>query len=220
MAKIAYGAAVSNIRGKVSGTIFSKSRSGPTLKAYAVPKNPRTQAQTTSRSNFARASAQYAALTQTQKDGWADYAAGLTYTDHVSGETYTPTGSNVFTGLASKFLQVNPAGTIPVATPPSHFTGDTVTVTATGGSGKLIFTANAANTEGVTTEILLQKLRSAGRTPAPDGYRTKQFNVFATGSLVLNVTLSSGYYAAAIRFVNRTTGQETPPVALGSFHVL
>ena len=71
--------------------------------------------------------------------------------------------------LAARFLQVSPAGTIPLTPPASAFNGDGCTVTAAGGAGKVTFTASAANGANITTELL----------PQPNGYRTKGFQVFA-----------------------------------------
>ena len=62
---------------------------------------------------------------------------------------------------------------------------------------------------GITkTELLLQPLKGKNRTPNAKGYRSKGFFQFAVGSLSTTVSVPTGYYAAAYRFVNQTNGQE------------
>ena len=103
---------------------------------------------------------------------------------------------------------------MPHDAPAADFTGDSVTVTATSSAGRITYTANKANAESVKTELLLQPLRSAGRLPVEDGYRSKQFVAFATGSLSVTIEVPAGSYAPAYRFVNPRTGQEIALVAL------
>ncbi|RYG26440.1 hypothetical protein EON82_03335 [bacterium] len=81
-------------------------------------------------------------------------------------------------------------------------------------AGKVTFTASAANSTNVTTELLLQPLKNANRKPSSRGYRIKAYNSFAAGTLTKDVTVPPGYYAAAYRFVSKTTGQSTPLVYL------
>ena len=129
-------------------------------------------------------------------------------------------GINVFTALSTKFLQITPGGTLPVTPPATAFLGDSVTVTAAGKAGSVLFTANHGNAEVVKTELLLQKLPTRARVPTKTGYRSKAFVAFAAGSLTHSVTARKGWYAPAVRFVNAHTGEEMGLVSLPMVQVI
>jgi hypothetical protein len=219
MAKVAYGANVSNIRGKVGTDVFTRARNGPTMRIRARPKNPRTTAQTGARANLTRAAETYRGMTPAQAASWTAYGLTITKKNPVSGTSYNPTGIDAFVALASKFLQINPGGVIPLTPPGSAFAGDAIAVTAAGAAGQVTFTASGANGASVKTELLLQPLRSRNRTASGINYRTKAFVAFAPGALTANVAVPAGVYAPAYRFVNTQTGQQTALIALPTVQV-
>lgn len=214
MAKVAYGANVSNIRGKVGTNVFTRAHTGPTLRIRVRGRNPKTPAQNSVRANLARAAATFRGLTPAQAAAWTAFGQTITKRNSVSGTSYNPTGITIFVALAAKFLQVSPGGVIPLTPPAAPFAGDPIAVTVAGAAGQVTFTASAANTANVRTELLLQPLRSRNRQPTAKGYRTKTFVGFAAGALTQNVPATPGFYAPAFRFVNVLTGQETTLVAL------
>jgi hypothetical protein len=214
MAKAELGVLLQDLRGKAGNVVFQKSRDGLVVKPRVKGTNPRTPAQLAVRSYLTRAAQAYQALTPTQALAWRNYASTQVKRNPVSGKTYNPTAMNAFTELASKFLQISPTGTIPLTPPANPFYGDTITVTATAATGKVTFTASAANASNVKTEFLLQPLKNANRKPNAKGYRTKGFFAYIAGTLTYDVIVPSGYYAAAYRFVNSQTGQQTEPVYL------
>jgi hypothetical protein len=146
---------------------------------------------------------------------WTAYAATLPQVAKRSGRKVKVTAINAFCGLADKFLQVTPGGTVPMVPPTAAFLGDSLTITAAAGMGQVTFTAGAANSAGTTTELLLQPLKGKNRVPTAKGYRTKAFKAFATGSLTQTVSVPTGFYAAAYRYVNAATGQATALVPVG-----
>ncbi len=214
MARVAFSAEVADIRGKIGSVVFSRARSGATIRSRGPVRNPKSAAQTAVRGHLGRASSTFKGLSSTNVTAWRAYAATQTATDEISGEVYAPSANAVFVGLATKFLQATPTGTIPTTPPSAPFTGDAVTVSAAGSSGQVAFTATGANAVSVAVELLLQPLASANRTPRPNGYRTKQYHVFVAGALTVSFALPVGWYAPAYRFVNLVTGQSTGLVTL------
>ena len=208
MATIRLAGFAEGISGKMGGVIFAETAEGTVMKNRITPANPRTPKQTNVRSDFKQATQLYDTLTVAQRMAWKQYAANLSAQSKRSGKTFTRKAFNVFTGLSAKYLQINPAGTAPLDPPTASFGGDTALITANATAGRITFTANQANAEGVKTELLLQPLASAGRTPIPGRYRTQSFVQFVTGTLSASVTVPAGYYAPAYRFVNFKTGQE------------
>ena len=206
--------AFADLRGKDGSVVISKSRTGLVLKPRAKARNPKSTAQNGVRSNLAKAAQNYKNFTAAQVTAWQTYAASIVKKNPISGTSYSPTAINAFVALASKFYQINPAGTAPTTPPTTAFAGDVITVTATAGTGLVTFTASAANAANVKTELLLQPLKSKNRVPGTKGYRTKAFFAFASGSLTTTVSAPTGNYAAAYRFVNTLTGQESALVTL------
>lgn len=223
MALFKMGAFADSLRGKSGNTVFKKTKSGIVVTDWVIPTNPDTLAQRTIRNDFTRATQTFATLTSSQVAAWKVYASKFTMRTK-AGKLRQKNAINVFASLATKYLQVNPTGTIPVNPPTSAFSGDNITVSASSGSaGTITFTASAANSLGVKTELLLQPLADDNRKPQPGAYRTEQFVAFAVGSLTANVSVPSGYYAAAYRFVKTSTGQATKltplPVTTVAFSV-
>lgn len=195
--------------------VFTAGRSGPTTRIRRKGRNPKTVAQTQVRANLTKASQTFKNLTPAQVLVWANYASGIVKRNAVNGKSYSPSALNAFTTLATKFLQANPSGTIPVVPPTTAFSGDLITVTCTGGTGLVNFTASGANSANVKTELLVQPLKSRNRTPNPKGYRSRGFFAFtAPSGLTTTVAVPTSAYAVGYRFVNTQTGQATAIVAL------
>lgn len=201
--------AFQDLRGKDGTVVIKKNRSGLTLTPHISPKNPQTAAQSFVRGNLSKASKTFRAFTASQAAAWEAYAESITRTNPISGETYHPAPINAFVELAAKFLQVNPAGTIPVTPPTGSFTGDNLTLDVDLDPGQLTITASGPNSAGVTTEILLQRLASIHRTPAAEAYRHKTFKAFTAGSPSVVIPVTAGVWAIAYRYVNTATGQAT-----------
>jgi hypothetical protein len=206
--------AFEQLSGKSGSVVIADTKSGLIIRPRTRPKNPKTPAQESVRLHLSTSATLFKNMTPTQLLNWRTYASNLTRQNPVTGKKYAPAAMNVFTGLASKYLQVTPNGTVPMTPPTSDFTGDKPTVTALGGPGKVTFTADAANSTNVVTELLLQPLKSKNRLPSKGAYRTKQFVSFTSGSLSAVVAVPAGTYAAAYRFVNSATGQESPLVPI------
>lgn len=206
--KAALSIAFDELRGKAGSVVVRNGRTGLVVVPRKSGKNPRTAAQQTARQNLAKAAAAFKGLTPTQLAAWKTYAAGLNRVNPVNGESYHPTAIDAFVGLTTKFLQATPNGTIPLTPPTTAFAGDSITVTATAGVGKVTFNGSGSNTAGVKTELLLQPLASANRTPNAKSYRTKAVVALTSGS-PQDVSVPAGYYAAAYRFIKTATGQAT-----------
>lgn len=217
MAKLGSFLNVTDIRGSVGGNTYSKARVGHTLRARIKGSNPRTTRQSAARANMAEASRQAQAFDATELAAWKAYAASLTKHNSVSGAAYSPSWITAYNELAIPYLGMNPGGTPPSTPPASPFTGDTITVTAAGASGKITFTGSAASTAGIKVALLVQKLTSANRKPNPKGYVLNKWgSIPGTPFHLDTTTLTPGTYAVGYKFGDDTTGQETLPVFLAN----
>lgn len=212
MATAQLGIILQSISGKVGNAVFHKTKDGIIVAPRTKGSNPNTAAQQLVRAALTKASRDWKNFDLSTVQAWENYAAGITFHNRTTGQAYTPTGINAYTELASKFYQMNPTGTAPTTPPAAAFNGDNVTITAVAATGKITFTASAANAAGVTTEFLVQTLASKNRKPQKNGYRVKGYYAFVTGTLSHDIDVPTGYYAAGYRFVSTATGQASAPV--------
>jgi hypothetical protein len=218
MAKANLGPIVSDVRGTVGQEVLTRGRTGEVLRRkprYKYPKNP-TLAVTHDRMKAVMQA--WNTLDRAQALAWNAYAATLTRHNPVSGETYRPTGQNVFVALATKFLQLHPADAVPLTPPAAPFPPDSLQVTVAGVREGLLFTASAPNTPLAVTELLVQPLANARRAPGAF-YKSAAFVSFVGRAPDYRLALPSGWYACAFRFVHARTGQATEIVTLDAVQV-
>ena len=96
MALVRFGNGVSEIRGSIAGSTFSRSRSGAVIRNRIKPVNPNTQPQADVRYLFAQVARRFAELTAAQRDQWNEYASLLTFWKNRLGESYTPSARQVY----------------------------------------------------------------------------------------------------------------------------
>lgn len=100
MANIKFGPIVSDVRGSVAGLCFSRGAGGAIIRNAPKPCNPRSALQSMQRAILSTLSGKWArSLTQDQRDGWGEYAAGTSWKNKVG------TTANI-TGLAA-YLRTN-----------------------------------------------------------------------------------------------------------------
>jgi hypothetical protein len=220
MSKVVMNVLSDGLRGKAGSAVFVRTPSGTVVKPRTTPRNPRTNSQTAVRQNLARAVAAYRNLTPAEAAAWTAYAAGQVRVDLRDGTARRPSAYAAFTGLATKFQQVNPGAPIPLNPPPYAFIGDPITLTASGGAGQITFAASGPNSADVKTELLWQPLRFGHQSPQARAYRTQAFAHFETPTLDIALGAAPGWYALAYRFVNVQTGQETSLAVLGAVNVV
>lgn len=208
MAKAELGILLQDLRGKAGNAVFQGSRDGLVVRPWVAGSNPNTPAQQAVRANLAAAGAAWRSFSASQVQAWLNYSKTITKHNRVNGKTYHPTPFAAFVALATKFLQVNPGGTIPTTPPTSAFTPDGINWTVTPDTGKITFTPSAANSTNTTTEFLLQPLANANRKPQKKSYKSYGFHHFSN-TTPFDVNVGAGTYAVAIRYVNSQTGQES-----------
>lgn len=103
--KILWGALAVNGRGKLGGHVLSKSRSGATMRTRVTPANPQTSAQGDVRNMFAQVSRGWGGLTAAQREAF-NSAVGDYARTNVFGDSYNPSGKNLYTQLNLNLLNV------------------------------------------------------------------------------------------------------------------
>lgn len=105
MSKIKWGAIVVDGRGKLGGHVFTKTRSGATMRTKVTPVNPQTQAQAAARSRLGGNSMAWSGLSEVQREAWNAQASESGRTN-VFGDQYFPTGKNLFTSVNNNLLMI------------------------------------------------------------------------------------------------------------------
>ena len=109
MSKIKWGAIVVDGRGKLGGHVFTKTKSGATMRTKVTPVNPKTSAQAAARSRLGGNSQAWAALSEAQRRGWNALAAETGKTN-IFGDQYFPSGKNLFTSINNNLVMTgNPS---------------------------------------------------------------------------------------------------------------
>lgn len=110
------GIGITEGRGKIGGTVLSKSKAGATARVKVTPINRRSIAQSYVRSLFAGMSRSFSSLTAAQIAAWnAAAAAGFTVTN-IFGDAIQKSGKALYVGLSLNLLKVNGS---PNDSPPS-----------------------------------------------------------------------------------------------------
>ena len=109
MSKIKWGAIVVDGRGKLGGHVFTKTKSGATMRTKVTPVNPKTSAQAAARSRLGGNSQAWAALSEAQRRGWNALASETSKTN-IFGDQYFPSGKNLFTSVNNNLVMTgNPS---------------------------------------------------------------------------------------------------------------
>ncbi len=118
------------LRGAISGTVFSRNKGGQYAKGKGVPTNGNTTRQQAMRGFLATLSAGWAALTAAQQTAWNGWADTHPREDAL-GQEYTMTGHQAFVGLNSRLLDAGESAESdpPTVNVPASPTGVAVTFT-------------------------------------------------------------------------------------------
>ena len=108
MARIKFGMMMTDARGKLGGHVFTKAKSGATIRTKVTPLNPRTSAQSEARSALGSNSQAWRMLTETQRLAWNSAAQEVSKTN-AFGDTYFPSGKNYFTAVNNNLRNVGGA---------------------------------------------------------------------------------------------------------------
>lgn len=115
MAKIKLSAIVSEMRGKLNGSVFSKNRGGAYLRTKVTPVNPQSLAQGSVRALLTTLSQSWRGLTEAKRLAWNSAVSQFTSTD-IFGDIKTPSGINLYNKLN---LNLGAIGEAAIDTPPN-----------------------------------------------------------------------------------------------------
>ena len=149
----------------LGGSTFARNHGGQYIRSRVAPVQPRTSAQQAIRASLSSLSGQWKGLTQVQIAAWAALATGITLKDSL-GNSYTPTGNQLFVGLNQTLTQIaGTAITNAPGAPPDFPDMLPISATATAGTPSLtVVTSLAAAPTGFTFLLRATPQGSAGRS--------------------------------------------------------
>ena len=205
-----------SLSGEIDGLVLVDSKYGTVMRTAPTwrqrAKSPRQQE---SEARMARASGAFGNLSRAEAEAWTLFGETLAEPHPRTGVVAPLSGQQAFNRLALRLLMIDPLAEPPREPPRAPFFGDGVRVLSEAASEGVRFRADAPSREGVLCETLLQPLASGLRRTYLERYRTQRFVAFAPGALDLLVPCSPGWQAAAVRFVEASTGRATALVELG-----
>lgn len=226
MAKINFGAAVLDARGKLGGMVYSANKGGAYIRRKASPTGTTTAAQALVRANFgANAKMWSAAFTATQRSAWTFFAAANPVSN-VFGNSIVLSGL----AMAQRLNQVlNQVGGASESDPPADLSvptmlaPETVTAGQTAGVMDVLKFATAAQVlvPGAAYYVFATGQLSAGKTPQKNDYRfigsyvaiaaAIQVSILDNWLAIFGTTAPVGNVVGIlIATVNTTTGAVTP----------
>ena len=110
MAKIKFSALMSDMRGKLNGSVLSKNRGGSYIRNKVTPSNPQTTAQMSVRGIFAGIASGWSALTENQRLSFNSKVSQYASTD-IFGDLRNPSGKALFQKL-NQNLSISEQATI------------------------------------------------------------------------------------------------------------
>ena len=79
MALISFGTIVTNIKGKISGSVFSANQAGPTLRNKTMPRRSTTDTRSATNNMWQSFTQYWLKLSQAQRQNWIDFAPNFTF---------------------------------------------------------------------------------------------------------------------------------------------
>lgn len=222
MARIKFGMMMTDARGKLGGHVFTKAKSGATIRTKVTPLNPKTSAQSEARSALGSNSQAWRMLSETQRLAWNSAAQEVSKTN-AFGDTYFPSGKNYYTAVNNNIRNV---GFDNIQDPPALVVMPTLV--AVGVEFDLlaeqidIAPDTYGDLAGCAIVCNATSGQSAGRYNFSGKYR--KFNAYSAEALPQNTAIYDDYVSkfgvpsagqkVSFEFylVNQTTGQVSPRV--------
>jgi hypothetical protein len=217
MAKIKLGAFITEIRGKVGGTIFSKNKGGAYTKNKVTPSNPQTQKQQAQRSLLTTFSQAWRNLSEAQRTAWKNGAQNFPLVN-IFGDVYYLAGNMLYNRLNLNLEKIgqSPISDIPTPEGTTECLATSLTASATvldiaisaavGGGNSVLVRATPGLSAGISNfSNRLRDLEVFGAGA------TSPLDIFASYSAKYGTPKSGQRIGVEIVAVNNTTGETGVP---------
>lgn len=185
MAKMKFGALMTDLRNKIGGQVASKNRHGAYLRTKVTPVNRQSTAQMASRSRLSNLAKAWAGLTAAQRDAWNAAVKDYKSTD-IFGDIQTPTGFNLYQKLNNNILCI---GGSAIDNPPAAAALDafnTLALTYTSGTPALSLAIGVTAGDVHGYKLFATAPQSAGKSFVKSDFRLIKVGTAAPGA-TLNI---------------------------------
>jgi len=216
MASIKFGNVVVDMRGKISGNVYSKNKGGAYSRVRVVPSNPQTSYQSSVRADFTALSQEWRGLTEAQRTSWIQAVGNYGRVNRV-GDSHNLSGNSLYVSLNKNLADVGISSNPSAPAPESVDTVEVSTAVADVTLQTLVITLTGAVPANTSIKVFLTDTLSAGINSP--GTKLRMVQTFpaaqaAALSLTTNYLAKYGTIGAAgskifyeIVTVNETTGQ-------------
>lgn len=223
-ALITLGAMVTDARGSIGGTVFSKNKGGAYTRARTAPINRRTTAQSIVRNNFASNSKTWSgSLTAAERAAWNAFAASNPLVNRL-GASIKVSGFNMFQKLNQVLSQIGSSNITdppPDLSVPAIGTGLGTGAAVAGASLEVDTTAQVAASGGQFYVFATPPL-APGKTPQTSDYRFLRvadpsaaavtLSLYADYIALFGPFISGNVIGVGLSTVNDESGAVTPSV--------
>lgn len=225
MAKIKYSALVSDMRGKLNGSVASKNRFGSYLRNKVTPVNPQTDAQQNARQRFGNISSAFRALGAAGVTAWNDAAKNFPV-NNIFGDQVYLSGQQLFNQLNGNLLkiggEISTAAPEPVSFPNYSIDASGAGVTAGGpAEWSLVISDLAEDPTGMRLAVYATRPLPASRSFIKTEYRF--LGSFTAPEASEDLDIAARYYSRfgaieegakvgiRVALVSEATGQQGVP---------
>lgn len=216
MAKIKFSAMVSEVRGKLNGSVFSKNRGGAYLRNKVTPVNLQSLAQGKVRASLTNLSQSWRGLTEAQRAAWNTAVANFATTD-IFGDIKSPSGINLYTKINLNLANIAQAAltTPPLPSSVGVFNSLTITATASTAALSVAFT-QAGIAAGQTVVVEATTQLSAGKNFVKSEFRkigtftggtASPYNALSAYTAKFGPLVAGQKIFIRMKAVSNTTGQ-------------
>lgn len=216
MASIKMGNIVVDMRGKISGNVYSRNKGGAYSRVRVVPSNPNSSFQAAVRANFTTNSQAWRGLTDAQRTSWRQAVGNFPRINRV-GDAHNLSGNALYQSLNKNLADVGLAAISSAPAPESVTAVAVSSAVADTTAQTLVITLTGAVPSNTSLKIFVTDTLSAG-VESP-GTKLRQIASAGNGD-VAALTLTTPYLAKfgaigaagskifyKIVPVNETTGQ-------------
>jgi hypothetical protein len=204
-AKFTPGAIISEMRGKVAATVYTKNKAGASIRNRTTPINRRSTGQTQKRQQLSSLSSLWRGLTASQIAGWNSAAASFPQQDSL-GQTIFLTGAQLYIRCNANLILIGQAAISDAPTPASFavLALGALTMDASSGTATLAFTPTPVPT-GFSLVVRATRPVSAGKSfVGSSEFRFVQV-VAAAGTSPVNIAAA---YIAIFGVITGSAGQK------------
>lgn len=221
MAKVQWGAIVTDGRNKVGNVVYSRNRYGAYSRSFAPSISSNTSYQVTTRNRLSSLSTAWKSLSQTQRNAWNLAVSDFTHTD-IFGSIIRPSGFDLYCKLNCNLLQV---GVSAIDNPPTPGTIGTLSLVGVVADAVTPYVQISFDDSTLNSDFAIVAMATSCISPGKNYVKNlvreisiitpggpQPFDATADYLAKYPSIVSTQRISIALLTVNKITGQKSPPI--------